>query len=150
MVSKVCHSQLSSSTLARAAHMPPWAAPVWERVGYSLGITAVRGRRELSSAARRPAPPAPTITTSKVCCWTVMSYHLRHGTGALGGPWGGASSPHMDRGLRVGRLAAGVIGYALWSRGEGEDRQCAEGPGEADHGGVDALGERRPAAAAGV
>src|SRR5215218_7601627 len=28
MVSKVCHSQLSSSTLARAAHMPPWAAPV--------------------------------------------------------------------------------------------------------------------------
>ena len=32
-VSKVCHSQLSSSTLARAAHMPPWAAPVWERVG---------------------------------------------------------------------------------------------------------------------
>src|SRR5215216_157702 len=71
MVSKVCHSQLSSSTLARAAHIPPWAAPVWERVGYSLVITAVRARRELSSAARRPAPPAPTITTSKVCCWVI-------------------------------------------------------------------------------
>src|SRR5215207_5647 len=71
MVSKVCHSQLSSSTLARAAHIPPWAAPVWERVGYSLVITAVRPRRELSSAARRPAPPAPTITTSKVCCWVM-------------------------------------------------------------------------------
>src|SRR5512132_22267 len=71
MVSKVCHSQLSSSTLARAAHMPPWAAPVWERVGYSLVITAVRARREASSAARRPAPPAPTITTSKVCCWVM-------------------------------------------------------------------------------
>ena len=32
-VSKVCHSQLSSSTFASAAHMPPCAAPVWERVG---------------------------------------------------------------------------------------------------------------------
>src|SRR5215211_1545835 len=93
MVSKVCHSQLSSSTFARVAHIPPWAAPVWERVGYSLVITAVRARRELSSAARRPAPPAPTITTSKVCCWAVMSYHLGHGTGALGGPWGERAPP---------------------------------------------------------
>src|SRR4029453_14814318 len=71
MVSKVCHSQLSSSTFARAAHMPPWAAPVWERVGYSLVMTAVRARLEASRAARRPAPPAPTITTSKVCCWVM-------------------------------------------------------------------------------
>src|SRR5919106_1183338 len=112
MVSKVCHSQLSSSTLASAAHMPPWAAPVWERVGYSLVMTAVRARRELSSAARRPAPPAPMITTSKVCCWVI---------GLLGG-----------------------LG------GEGEDGEGAEGPGEADHGGVEALVEQAPGAAAGV
>src|SRR5215213_4846534 len=112
MVSKVCHSQLSSSTFARAAHIPPWAAPVWDRVGYSLVITAVRARRELSSAARRPAPPAPTITTSKVCCWVM---------GLLGG-----------------------LG------GEGEDRERAKGPGQADHGGVHALVEEAPGAGAGV
>src|SRR6185369_11109098 len=69
MVSKVCHSQLSSSTLARAAHIPPWAAPVWLRVGYSLVSTAVRTRGPASTAARIPAPPAPTITTSYRCCW---------------------------------------------------------------------------------
>src|SRR5215211_7947041 len=112
MVSKVCHSQLSSSTLARAAHIPPWAAPVWERVGYSLVITAVRARRELSSAARRPARPAPKITTSKVCCWVM---------GLLGG-----------------------LG------GEGEDRERAQGPGQADNGGVDTLVEEAPGAGAGV
>src|SRR5215216_3276335 len=113
MVSKVCHSQLSSSTLARAAHIPPWAAPVWERVGYSLVITAVRARRELSSAARRPAPPAPTITTSKVCCWVI-----RELLGGLGG--------------------------------EREDREGAEGPGETDHAGVDALVDQAAEAGPGV
>src|SRR3954449_7854781 len=71
-VSKVCHSQLSSSTLARAAHMPPWAAPVWDRVGYSLVRTAVRTRVEDSSAARMPAPPAPTMTTSYWCVCMVF------------------------------------------------------------------------------
>src|SRR4029450_4682480 len=56
MVSKVCHSQLSSSTFARAAHIPPWAAPGWERVGYSLVITAVRARRERCTRAPAPGP----------------------------------------------------------------------------------------------
>src|SRR4029453_971664 len=112
MGSKVCRSQLSSSTFARAAHIPPWAAPVWDRVGYSLVITAVRARRELSSAPPRPAPPAPTITTSKVCCWVI--------SGLLGG-----------------------LG------GEGEDRQGAEGPGQADHGRGDALVDEAAEAGAG-
>src|SRR6201997_2473773 len=49
--------------------MPPWAAPVWLRVGYSLVSTAVRTRGPASTAARIPAPPAPTITTSYRCCW---------------------------------------------------------------------------------
>src|SRR5271166_2016915 len=49
--------------------MPPWAAPVWLRVGYSLVRTAVRTRGPASTAARIPAPPAPTITTSYRCCW---------------------------------------------------------------------------------
>src|ERR1700752_4846097 len=49
--------------------MPPWAAPVWLRVGESLVSTAVRTRGPASTAARIPAPPAPTITTSYRCCW---------------------------------------------------------------------------------
>ncbi len=64
MVSKVCHSQESSSTLASAAAMPPCAAPVCERVGYSFEMTAVFAPGPASMAARIPAPPAPTITTS--------------------------------------------------------------------------------------
>src|SRR6201998_205767 len=48
--------------------MPPCAAPVWLRVGYSLVNTAVRTRGPASTAARIPAPPAPTITTSYRCC----------------------------------------------------------------------------------
>src|SRR5919108_5902333 len=100
MVSKVCHSQLSSSTLARAAHMPPWAAPVWERVGYSLVMTAVLARLELSSAARSPAPPAPTITTSNVCCW-VMGGLL-----ALGGEGEDRQAPQRPREADDGEVHA--------------------------------------------
>ena len=44
--------------------MPPCAAPVWERVGYSLVSTAVRDRWPASRAARMPAPPAPTMIVS--------------------------------------------------------------------------------------
>ncbi len=44
--------------------MPPWAAPVWERVGYSFVMTAVFAFGPASIAARIPAPPAPTMTTS--------------------------------------------------------------------------------------
>src|SRR5437879_92362 len=50
--------------------MPPWAAPVWERVGYSLVSTAVRLRFVDSMAARMPAPPAPTMTVSYL--WICM------------------------------------------------------------------------------
>src|SRR5919109_2064648 len=70
MVSKVCHSGESSSTLPSAAHIPPWAVPVCERVGYSFEITAVLASPEASSAARSPAPPAPTITASYT--WVVV------------------------------------------------------------------------------
>ena len=41
-----------------------------ERVGYSFEITAVFTRSDASIAARRPAPPAPTITASYV--WKVV------------------------------------------------------------------------------
>src|SRR5271156_4056550 len=52
--------------------MPPWAAPVWLRVGYSLVNTAVRTRGPASTAARIPAPPAPTMTTS-YRCWEITA-----------------------------------------------------------------------------
>src|SRR5687767_9527472 len=53
--------------------MPPWAAPVCERVGYSFVSTAVRVRSEDSRAGRTPAPPAPTMTTSYVRCAVPMA-----------------------------------------------------------------------------
>ncbi len=52
--------------------MPPWAATVWLRVGNTLVTQAVRKPDEaMPRAARRPAPPAPTITTS--WAWSTMS-----------------------------------------------------------------------------
>ncbi|WP_078728299.1 hypothetical protein [Mycobacterium tuberculosis] len=39
-------------------------------MGYSLVSTAVRTRGPASTAARIPAPPAPTITTS-YRCWQI-------------------------------------------------------------------------------
>ena len=45
--------------------MPPCAATVCERVGKTLVMQAVRKPASLQpTTARRPAPPAPTITTS--------------------------------------------------------------------------------------
>jgi hypothetical protein len=58
--------------LPSAAEMPPCAATVWERVGNTFVMQAVRRPAcEQPTVARRPAPPAPTTTTSKV--WSTMS-----------------------------------------------------------------------------
>jgi hypothetical protein len=47
------------------AEMPPWAATVCERVGNTFVMQAVRSPASLQpTTARRPAPPAPTTTTS--------------------------------------------------------------------------------------
>src|SRR5919106_521026 len=86
MVSKACHSGESSSTFPSAAHIPPWAVPVCDRVGYSLEITAVRTCPEASRAARRPAPPAPTITASYVWVTVIGSDES-----------GGVEGEHDDR-----------------------------------------------------
>src|SRR5215470_13389855 len=46
---------------------PPSAATVWLRIGYTLDRTATLSDGSVSAtamAARKPAPPAPTITTS--------------------------------------------------------------------------------------
>ncbi len=51
--------------------MPPWAATVCERVGKTFEMQAVfRPDCEAPRAARSPAPPAPTTTTSKL--WSVI------------------------------------------------------------------------------
>ena len=66
-VSYMCQCQWSSSELPSEAATPPCAATVCERVGKTLVMTAVlRPDSDSCSAARRPAPPAPTMTASKV------------------------------------------------------------------------------------
>ena len=49
--------------------MPPWAAPEWDLVGYTLLITATSRSPATSRAARSPASPEPTIITS---CLNIM------------------------------------------------------------------------------
>src|SRR5512139_2666944 len=71
----MCHSHRSSSMLPNAAPMPPCAVPVWERVGYSLVSTATLPTWPSSRAARRPAPPAPTITASKE--WYIIALPVK-------------------------------------------------------------------------
>jgi hypothetical protein len=64
-VSYMCQRQSSSPMLPSAAAMPPCAATVCERVGNTLVIQAVRNPASLQpTTARKPAPPAPMMTTS--------------------------------------------------------------------------------------
>ena len=73
-VSNVCVSGLSSVALPSAALMPPSAEPEWERVGWSFETTATSApARRASIAARIPARPAPTTTTS--CLSTCFVLH---------------------------------------------------------------------------
>ena len=64
-VSYMCQRQSSGCMLPSEAEMPPCAATVCERVGNTLVMQAVRRPASLQpTTARRPAPPAPTTTTS--------------------------------------------------------------------------------------
>jgi hypothetical protein len=64
-VSKVWISGESSVALPSAALMPPSAEPECDRVGCSFETMATSAPRRLASmAARIPAHPAPTTTTS--------------------------------------------------------------------------------------
>src|SRR5688500_14787322 len=52
---------------------PPSAETVWLRIGYTFEITATSSRGSVSAmamAARRPAPPPPTIRTSCATSFT--------------------------------------------------------------------------------
>ena len=70
-VSYMCQRQSSGPMLPSEAEMPPCAATVCERVGNTLVMQAVRRPAcEQPTVARRPAPPAPTTTTSKV--WSTI------------------------------------------------------------------------------
>src|SRR3970282_2091122 len=61
--------------------MPPCAAPLWERTGWTFEITATSApRARASSAARIPASPAPTTRTSR---FTTLG--KRGGAGTLSG-----------------------------------------------------------------
>jgi len=65
-VSKACFSGVSSwpsGLLARAALIPPWAAPEWLRPGCTWLSTATSMPASLAStAARSPARPPPTTS----------------------------------------------------------------------------------------
>lgn len=64
-VSYMCQRQSSLCILPSEAEMPPCAATVCERVGNTFVMQAVRSPASLQpTTARRPAPPAPTTTTS--------------------------------------------------------------------------------------
>src|SRR3954468_19289377 len=69
MVSRKCTRQLSSGqALPMAAAIPPSAMTVCALPSSDLQTTAVRAPLSWASiAARRPAPPAPTTTTSYSC-----------------------------------------------------------------------------------
>src|SRR5262249_37579507 len=70
-VSYICHCQLSSPMLPSDAAIPPYAATVWRRVRETLVMQAVmKPCRHMPKVARRPAPPAPTTTTSY--SWSTM------------------------------------------------------------------------------
>src|SRR2546425_9149906 len=83
IVSYLCHIQLSSPMLPSAAPMPPCAATVCERVGNTFESTATRNPAPArSSAARRPEPPAPTMTASNLRTGGVMSLSSPEDRGA--------------------------------------------------------------------
>src|SRR3954468_19640700 len=70
-VSYICQTQLSSPMLPSDAATPPCAATVWLRVGKTLVMQAVlKPCCTMPKVARRPAPPAPTTTTSY--SWSTM------------------------------------------------------------------------------
>jgi hypothetical protein len=64
-VSYACFSGSSSDALPSAALIPPSAAPEWLRTGWIFEISATSAPSSYASmAARIPAQPAPTMTTS--------------------------------------------------------------------------------------
>src|SRR5262245_63697421 len=73
MVSRKCTCQLSSGhTLPRAAAIPPSAMTVWALPSNDLQIRPTDTPwAAASTAARRPAPPAPITMTS--CSWVSYS-----------------------------------------------------------------------------
>src|SRR5882672_10375164 len=74
-VSYMCQRQSSSPMLPSAADMPPCAATVWLRVGNTLVKQAVDSPASAKpNVARKPAPPAPTRSTSYICSMNLYSF----------------------------------------------------------------------------
>ena len=64
-MSKACFSGSSSEAFPSAALIPPSAAPEWLRVGWIFDTSATSAPASCASmAARIPAQPAPTTSTS--------------------------------------------------------------------------------------
>ena len=114
----VCCSGESSDAFPSAALMPPSAAPEWLRVGCSLETTATSAPyREASMAARIPATPAPTTTTS---CRTIaeaayQSTSRGHFVTAMCGVGSGQKCGKLVYG-RTRRAASCDSGRMAWRR----------------------------------
>src|SRR5690606_33894723 len=97
MVSYICHCQESGPILPSAAPTPPCAATVCERVGKTLDSTATRmPASDNCSAARKPAPPAPTTTASNCRTTSFVTLAPPHD---LHGPGGITAERHHDGGI---------------------------------------------------
>src|SRR3954453_11871310 len=102
MVSRKCTRQLSSGqALPIAAAMPPSAMTVCALPSSDLQTTAVRAPCSRASiAARSPAPPAPTTTTSYWCfSISIISSALRSEEAGIGEHAGG-QAVHVGVGER--------------------------------------------------
>src|SRR5579862_8045389 len=95
-VSNACVSGESGPALPRAALMPPSAAPEWLRVGWSFETTATSAPASWAAiAARIPAQPAPTTSTScavstpsKLAEYPAFAPRVRLAEGSRGGNLG--------------------------------------------------------------
>ena len=115
-MSKVWLSGLSSVSLPSAALMPPWAAPEWLRTGWTFVTSATSAPASCAAmAARIPARPAPTTTTS----WL----------STLGNP--PARRPSRTEGLPDGH--PGSPGTSAPPRGGMMPRELRRGPDPARH-----------------
>src|SRR5262249_26715002 len=119
--------------------MPPSAAPEWERVGWIFEIIATSAPASKASiAARIPAQPAPTTSTS---CFAItwVTVTKREASIAEEPCWRGRArrsrslprlaDPEREHPARLRRRRRGVLRLARGERHEPRRRRPARTPG---------------------
>ena len=83
-MSKACFSGSSSEAFPSAALIPPSAAPEWLRVGWIFETSATSAPASCASmAARMPAQPAPTTSTSCFASTGIGRYRIAQRSGRV-------------------------------------------------------------------